>query len=103
MSPCNAAQYMLLGADKGLFSLHVIPNNPDPVMEQVCLLEEGRGRRGDREGGRGIGREGGERGIREEGEREEGERERGIGREGGGGRGEEGGGRNRGHIVALVP
>ena len=29
------AQYVLLGAEEGLFSLLVLPNNPDPVMEQV--------------------------------------------------------------------
>lgn len=29
------AQYVLLGADEGLFSLLVVSNNPDPVMEQV--------------------------------------------------------------------
>lgn len=34
---CPAAQYVLLGAEEGLFSLHVVPNNPDPVMEQVCV------------------------------------------------------------------
>lgn len=32
---CISDQYVLLGAEEGLFSLHVIPNNPDPVMEQV--------------------------------------------------------------------
>ena len=32
-----AAQYVLLGAEEGLFSLLVIPNNPDPVMEQVIV------------------------------------------------------------------
>ncbi len=32
-----AAQYVLLGADEGLFSLQVVASNPDPVMEQVSL------------------------------------------------------------------
>ena len=32
---CFVAQYVLLGADEGLFSLQVVANNPDPVMEQV--------------------------------------------------------------------
>ena len=34
----SAAQYVLLGAEEGLFSLQVIANNPDPVMEQVGVV-----------------------------------------------------------------
>ena len=30
-------QYVLLGADEGLFSL-LVTNNPDPVMEQVSYM-----------------------------------------------------------------
>ena len=39
-----SVQYILLGAEEGLFSL-LVTNNPDPVMEQVSpafgMLEEG--------------------------------------------------------------
>ena len=31
---CYSVQYILLGAEEGLFSL-LVTNNPDPVMEQV--------------------------------------------------------------------
>ena len=56
-SPPFSAQHVLLGAEEGLFSLHVIPNNPDPVMEQVWGREGREG--GERRGGEEEGREGG--------------------------------------------
>ena len=34
LSLCYSVQYILLGAEEGLFSL-LVTNNPDPVMEQV--------------------------------------------------------------------